>query len=402
MTRGEAAPAQADVVSGSVILLLALSCGIVVANLYYVQPLVGLISEAYGLPLERAGLLVTVTQLGYVAGLVLIVPLGDIVENRRLVVAMLAALAVALAGSFAAPSIGLFLAGSIVVGLMASAVQVLVPFAGHLANEANRGRVVGNVVSGMLLGIMLARPVASFCAHVFGRQSIFLFSAAATVAVAATLALRLPKRQPTGMPYFRALVSLGPMLAHTGVLHRRSCYQGALFGCFTLFWTDIPLLLAGPHFQFTQLGIGLFALVGAGGAVVSPFAGRAADGGHGTVLTVLALCGAIAAFLVAIAGGLLASWPLLVVAAVGLDMSAATHLVTGQREIFALGAEARGRLNGLYLALFFLGGALGSSLAGVAYARGGWTGACVVGALFPTFALGVFCADRLRGGRPGA
>lgn len=376
-----------------VILLLAFACGLVVANIYYVQPLVGLLSHALGVPLPRAGLLVTVTQLGYAAGLVLVVPLGDTAENRRLILAMLALLLAALLGMAAAPGPAIFLAASMGVGIAASAVQVMVPFAGHLAPDAVRGRVVGFVVSGLLFGIMLSRPAASFFAEALGPRSIFVASALATALLMILLALRLPRRRPTGMPYARAIASLGPLLVRTPVLHRRGAYHAALFGSFSLFWTVVPLLLEGPRFGFTQNGIGLFALVGAGGALVSPLAGRAADAGFTRSVTGLALAGGVVAFGVAVLGGSLASWPLLVAAALLLDMATAANLVTGQREIFALGPEARGRLNGLFLAIFFLGGALGSFVAGYAYGYGGWIVACATGALFPLIALGYFATD---------
>ena len=376
-----------------VILLLAFACGLVVANIYYVQPLVGLVSHTFGVPFSGAGLFVTVTQLGYAAGLVLVVPLGDIAENRRLILAMLALLVVALLAIVLAPNVGIFLAASLVLGLAATSVQVMVPLAGHLAPAATRGRVVGSVVSGLLFGIMLSRPAASFFAHGFGTRSIFVASAVAIALLMVLLAFRLPTRRPQGMPYGRALASLWPLLAQTPVLHRRGAYHAALFGAFSLFWTAVPLLLAGPRFGFSQLGIGLFALVGAGGALVSPFAGRAADAGHTKLVTGLALASAAISFGLAILGGLLASWPLLVVAGLVLDMATAANLVTGQREIFALNPEARGRLNGLFLALFFLGGAFGSYVAGLAFGAGGWTLACIVGAVLPLLALGYFATE---------
>ena len=169
-----------------------------------------------------------------------------------------------------------------------------------------------------------------------------------------------------------------------------------MFGCFSLFWTAVPLLLEGPAFNYTQVGIGLFALVGAGGAIASPFAGRAADAGHTRLVTGTAIAAAILSFPAALLGGLWHSAPLLVVAAFVLDAAVAMNLVTGQRAIFALGAAARGRLNGLFLALFFLGGAFGSFVAGVAYAHGGWTAACLVGMCFPALALAYWATDRGR------
>ncbi len=377
----------------SLILLLAFAGGLVVANIYYVQPLVGLFSRMFGVPLSSAGLFVTVTQLGYAAGLVLVVPLSDIAENRRLILAMLALLIAALVGIVFAPDAAVFLAASLVVGLAATLVQVIVPFAGHLAPDATRGRVVGSVVSGLLFGIMLSRPAASFFAHFLGPRSIFVASAVAVVLLMMLLAARLPTRRPRGMTYGRALASLGPLLAHTPVLHRRGAYHAAMFGAFSLFWTAVPLLLEGPRFGFDQVGIGLFALVGAGGALISPYAGRAADAGHTKRLTGVALAAGAASFGLAILGGLWASWPLLVVAGLVLDMATAVNLVTGQREIFTLPPDSRGRLNGLFLALFFLGGAFGSYAAGLAFGVGGWTLVCLVGAIMPLLALAYFAFE---------
>lgn len=379
-------------VSRALILLLAVASGIVVANIYYVQPLIGLISRSYAMPVSASGLFVTVTQIGYAAGLILVVPLGDILENRKLIVAMLAVLVLALLVSYVAGTIALFLIASLAIGVAASAVQVIVPFAGHLASDGNRGRVVGNVVSGLLFGIMLSRPLASFFAHFFGQRSIFAASALATTALSVVLLFRLPQRRPRGMPYLAVLRSLGPLLVRTKVLHRRGAYQAAMFGCFSLFWTAVPLLLEAAPFHFSQVGIGLFALVGAGGAVISPLAGRAADAGHTKLVTGVALGGGALSFLVAMVGGLIASWLLLVIAALMLDMATAANLVTGQREIFALGPEARGRLNGLFLALFFVGGAAGSMVASVAFAHG-WTVACLVGLCFPLTAIAYFATE---------
>lgn len=385
---------ETDHVPAGLVFLLAFSCAIVVANLYYVQPLVGLISRDYAIPVSTSGLLVTVTQLGYAAGLILVVPLGDILENRRLILIMLGILVVALAAAALAPDAVLFLLASLAIGMASSAVQIIVPFAGHLASDATRGRVVGNVVSGLLFGIMLSRPAASFTAHAIGDRSIFALSAATVLLLLALLAVKLPSRRPHGMPYMRALASLWPILRDNAVLHRRGAYQAAMFGAFSLFWTAVPLFLEGPRFQFTQIGIGIFALVGAGGAVVSPFAGRAADAGHTKRVTGAALVGGVLSFAIALVGGLLASWPVLVCAAVLLDMATAANLVVGQREIFALGPEARGRLNGLYLALFFAGGAVGSLVAGMAFARCGWTGVSIVGLLFPIIALAYYLGER--------
>ena len=367
--------------------LLALASGIIVANIYYVQPLVGLISQDFGMPVASAGLLVTVTQVGYAAGLVLVVPLGDLAENRRLILSLLLLLVVALLGAALASSTLLFLAASLGIGLSACAVQIIVPLAGHLAPEESRGRVVGTVVSGLLTGIMLSRPAASFVAHFLGHRSVFALSAVAIAFLVLLLWRLLPERRPAGLAYPAALRSLWPLLVETKVLQRRSFYQASLFAAFSLFWTVVPLLLASPRFGFTQIGIGIFALVGTAGAVVSPRAGHAADRGHTHFVTGLALAAAILALALAWIGGVLASWPLLVVAALILDAAVAANLVVGQRAIFSVGVAVRGRLNGLYLALFFMAGAVGSLVSGYAYADGGWAAVMAVGVAFPLAGL---------------
>jgi predicted MFS family arabinose efflux permease len=381
-------------VSTALTLLLATACGTVVANLYYVQPIVGIVSRDYGMSMTMAGALVTVTQLGYAVGLLFVVPLGDIVENRRLILILLSSLVVALGAAALAPAASIFLVASLAIGLSSSAVQIIVPFAGHLADDATRGRTVGNVVSGLLFGIMLSRPASSFAAQFVGPRSIFALSAIVIVILLLVLSARLPRRSPQGMPYVRVLASLGPLLRDTEALHRRGGYQAAMFGAFSLFWTAVPLLLEGPPFRFSQAEIGLFALIGAGGALVSPIVGRAADAGYGHAATGIGLGGAVLAFLVALVGGVATSWLLLVIAGLILDMAVAVTLVVGQREIFSLGAEARGRLNGLYLALFFAGGAGGSFSAGIALAHGGWTAACLVGVSLPLIALAYYATER--------
>jgi predicted MFS family arabinose efflux permease len=384
-------------ISSILTLILALACGITVANLYYVQPVAGLIAGDYGMTVASAGVFVTVTQLGYAAGLLLVVPLGDILENRRLIAGMLALLVAALVAVAWAPDAYSFLAASVLLGLASSVVQIIVPYAGHSAPDASRGRTVGNVVSGLLFGIMLARPASSFAAQFAGHRTIFAVSAVASAALSAFLWRALPERRPRGMPYFAAIGSLWPLLLQTKILQRRGAYQASLFGGFSLFWTAVPLVLSGPRFGFSQAGIGLFALAGAAGALASPYAGRLADQGYTRLVTLLSLAGAALAFLVAMAGGALASWPLLLAAALILDVAAASNLVTGQRAIFAVGEAARGRLNGLYLAVFFAGGSFGSFISGYALASGGWTAVCFAGLLFPLVALAYFATEKQPG-----
>lgn len=378
-------------------LLLAASCGIIVANLYYVQPLVGPIRDAIGLSHEAAGLLVTLTQLGYVAGLLLLVPLADLVENRRLIVAALALAVLGLLGAALSGNAPQFLASALLIGIGSSAAQILVPYAAHMANDETRGRVVGNVVGGLLLGIMLARPVASLLTDLFGWHAVFLVSAGVVTLTAVTLFTALPPRTPGPAPsYGRLLASMGTLVRTMPLLRRRALYQACQFGAFSLFWTVAPLVLSGAPYNLSQTGLALFALAGVLGAVVAPIAGRLADRGLTWIGTLLAL--------LAVASGLLltridtgnahAGLALWVLAAVVLDMGVSLSLVLGQRAIYSLGAEYRGRLNSVFLSTLFLGGALGSSVGGWAFATGGWQLAGTVGLVLPVSALLYFTTDR--------
>lgn len=376
--------------SGGMTLLLAAAAGIIVANLYYAQPLVGPIGAALGMPPAATGLVVTLTQVGYCLGLLFIVPLGDLLENRRLIVGGLIATGAALALAASASAAWQFLLAALAIGLGAVVAQVLVPFAAHLSPDATRGQSVGKVVSGLLLGIMVARPVASVLAGVKGWQTVFGVAAALVLLLAVVLHFTLPQRRPVATQRYASLIaSLWPVLANTVVLRRRALYHAGLFGAFSLFWTVAPQALSGPDFGLSQNGIALFALVGMAGAVASPIAGRLADQGQTLGATAIALgVGALSFMLPLFAPQ---SKPLalglLALSAIVLDAAVAANLVLGQRALFALGAEIRSRLNGLYFALFFAGGAFGSALGGWIYAQHGWHAALVAGMLLPALAL---------------
>ncbi len=380
---------DADISPGMVRLLAAAS-GLIVANLYYAQTLVGPISAATGLSAQAAGLIVTLTQAGYCLGLLFIVPLGDLVENRRLIMIALSFTALALAVAATARNPVLFLAASLAIGLGSVAAQILVPFAAHLSKEATRGHTVGKVVSGLLIGILLARPAASLVADYAGWHVVFGGAAVIITLLILLLRSRLPQRVPVApTPYPQLLASMWHLLLATPVLRRRAAYHAGLFGSFSLFWTTVPLELASPAFHLSQGGIAVFALVGMAGAVASPVAGRLADAGYTRPATGIALALGVLGFVLPMiaAGSRNAALALLVLASIILDMGVAANLVLGQRAIFALGAHVRSRLNGLYFAIFFAGGAVGSALGGWMYASYGWQAAMLAGMALPGVAL---------------
>jgi len=393
-----AAPASPHAISAGMTFIMAAACGLVAANLYYAQPLAGPIAASIGLPAHATGLIVTLTQIGYGLGLLLIVPLGDLLENRRLIVTMIGAAAIALLAAGISTTVLPFLAASLAIGLASTAVQMIVPFAANLAPDSHRGRVVGNVMSGLMVGIMMARPVSSFIARFSSWHLIFFLSAAVMIVLGFVLALRLPKRVPqTKLTYFGLLASMGRLYATQPVLRRRAFYQACQFAAFSLFWTVTPLVLAGPAFQLSQAGIALFALAGVAGAIASPIAGRLADRDLGKPATLFGILAVAAAFVITHIApeGSTGALTLLTLAAILLDFGVTMTLVIGQRAIYGLGAELRSRLNGLFMATFFLGGAVGSAAGAWAFAEGGWLLASMIG-LAPPIAAFLFSLTEKR------
>lgn len=377
--------------SGFLTTIIAIACGAVVANLYYAQPLIALIGPAVGLTPDAASLIVTLTQLGYIAGLLLLVPLGDVLENRKLIATTLALAVIGLVLMAVGRSPSLFLLAALIVGLGSVTAQMLIAFTAHLAPDAIRGQVVGNVMSGLLTGILLSRPVASIIADVAGWRAVFGLAALASAALALLLATRLPHRQPAPGTNYRQLIGSLPVLfAGTPVLRRRSFYQAMLFADFTLFWTTAPLELA--RLGYTQRGIALFALAGAAGALAAPLAGRIADRGWGRPVTGACLAMAALSFLMARLDGRFAV-AALVAAAILLDFAAQSCVVIGQRAIYTLPAHARSRLTGLFIALFFLGGAFGSAIASPAIQMGGWPLVTWIGFALPLPALVLYAGE---------
>lgn len=374
--------------SKALVVFLAFCCGAVVANLYYAQPIVELIAPSIGLSPQHASLIVSLTQLGYAVGLLLLVPLADLMENKRLVIGFTLVVGVCLAAAGFAGSPSLFLAASLMIGLTSVAVQILVPLAAHLAPESSRGRVVGNIMSGLLLGILLARPVSSLLSEYVGWRGVFFSAALLMVAIAALVAVLLPERIPNHhTTYGRLIGSVFALARRYAVLRERSLYQGLLFASFSCFWTLAPIELI-RHYGLSQNGVALFALVGAVGAVAAPIAGRLADAGHGQVSTLAALLLAPASLLIDAISGL--GYLGLVVAAVALDFAVQLNMVLGQREVYALDPHSRARLNAVFMTSIFVGGAVGSMMASPLYERFGWSTALYTAALLPVLALLVF------------
>jgi len=370
----------------SLIALFAFCCGAIVANLYYAQPITELIAPDIHMSSNTASLIVSLTQIGYALGLFFLVPLGDLLENRKLMITTALVSIASLSAAAFAHQPGWFLGISLLVGFSSVAVQILIPLAAHLAPDESRGKVVGTIMSGLLLGILLSRPISSVIAGHFGWRAVFGSAAVLMALVTSVLALTIPRRQPGHKAtYFELIGSLAHLLRTMPILRHRSLYQGLMFASFSLFWTAIPVELT-RHFGLSQTAIGIFALVGAIGATSAPVAGRLADAGHTVRATLIALVVGALAYTPAL---IHPAWGVFGLVATGiiLDFAVQMNMVLGQREIYALHAASRNRLNALYMTSIFVGGASGSALASPLYQHGGWPLVAAVATAFPVVAL---------------
>ncbi len=388
-----------------VMLVLAFACGASVANLYYAQPLLGLIRQTFGVSAGTSALVVTVTQVGYALGLALLLPLGDLLENRKLSSRTLVVTAVALAVAAGAPGFGIFLVALVLVGVTSVVAQVLIPLAAHLAPEESRGKYVGQVTGGLLFGIMLARSVASLAAAAWGWRSIYAISAVVMLATALALVRLLPRRQPRpagqqqagqtagrSASYARLVASSVALARAEPLLVRRAASQALMFGAFTAYWTAIVFELTGRH-HLSQAGIAVFALVGAAGAAAAPAAGRLGDRGLGVPVRGAAIALGIGALLLAATGS--SSLALLALSAVLLDFAVQGGHVLNMRDIYALRPEARARMNSVYMTSVFAGGAASSAVTGVISQHWGWPGVAGFSAILVAVAGLVWTGEQL-------
>lgn len=380
--------------SRRVILLFATACGLSVANIYFAHPLLDAMARDLAIRPAVIGIVVTATQVGYGLGLIFIVPLGDLLDRRRLIVIQAALSALALVVVGLAQSSLVLLVGMVVVGLLAVAVQVLVAFAASLADDDDRGRVVGVVTSGVVIGILLARFVAGVVADLGGWRAVYLSSAGVTLVMAALLFRALPHRPPEAQSYsYPQLVgSVVTLFREEPIVRVRAILAGLIFACFNVLWAPLALPLSAPPFALSHSAIGMFGLAGLAGALGAGNAGRLADRGFGQWTTGLSLCLMLFAWLpIAFMG---ASLWILALGIIMLDLAIQAIHVTSQSLIFAVCPEARSRLVGGYMVFYSIGSASGAIASTRTYAAAGWPGVCGLGASVSTAALLFWMATR--------
>jgi predicted MFS family arabinose efflux permease len=362
----------------SLVLLMAVTCGAAVANLYYAQPLLNTIAHDFSVSDGTAGLLVTASQVGYAAGLILLVPLGDLLERRRLITSVLLVTALALLATALAPDFSLLAAALLVVGVTSVVAQIVVPLASTLAPEHERGRVVGKVMSGLLIGILIARTASGVIAELGGWRLVFAISAALMVALSAVLRRSLPQVRPsTDLSYPALLRSVARLVREQPVLRMRMAYGALGMAQFSVLWTTIAFLLGGHPYNYGEASIGLFGLVGLAGALAAQFAGRMADRGHHHLSTglffstMLLSWGAIAAGKTSLAA--------LIVGIAVFDLGVQGAQITNQTVIYALAPQARSRLTTAYMTTVFASAAAFSAIASAVYDAAGWDAVSALG-----------------------
>ena len=381
-------------ISSRLVLLMAVACGAAVANIYYAQPLLSTIAHDFSVSDGTAGLLVTASQVGYAAGLVLLVPLGDLLERRRLITGILLITALALLATALAPSFSVLAAALLVVGVTSVVAQILVPLASSLAAEDERGRVLGKVMSGLLVGILVARTASGLLSALDGWRLVFGISAGLMLLLSLVLHRSLPQVRPTtDLSYPGLLRSVGKLVATQPTLRVRMIYGALGMGQFSVLWTTIAFLLAGKPYDYSDATIGLFGLVGLAGALAAQAAGRLADRGHHHLSTGL-FFGTMLISWAAIAAGKSSLGALIAGIAV-LDLGIQGAQITNQSVIYALDPAARSRITTAYMTTVFASAAIFSALASTIYDSGGWSDVAMLGGALAAIGVVVWFVELL-------
>lgn len=370
----------------ALVALMSVATGLAVASNYYVQPLLDTIAHAFNLSINQAGFIVTTAQLGYACGLLLLVPLGDMLERRGLIVSMTLLAAGGMIVTATSSSLPMMLTGTVITGLFSVVAQILVPLAATLAAPERRGKVVGTVMSGLLLGILLARTVAGALAQLGGWRTVYWVASVLMVLMALALWRFLPRyKQSIPLNYPQLLGSIFRLYAANPVLRLRALIGCLSFANFSILWTSMAFLLSASPYHFSEGEIGLLGLVGAAGALAARQAGALADKGKAKFTTSIGLLimllswGATAVGahnLFALIGGILL-----------LDLAVQAVHITNQSVIYRHMPEARNRLTAGYMTSYFIGGAVGSLASASAYHFAGWYGVCTAGGVMTLLSL---------------
>jgi predicted MFS family arabinose efflux permease len=363
--------------------LMSIICAFAVANLYYNQPILAEIAKSFHVSAAEVGWIPTLTQLGYASGLLLFVPLGDRVEQRRLIVVMLLITSITLFVAALSPNLHTLILASFAIGATTIVAQLLIPFATQLAPPSAQGKIIGNLMSALFVGILLARPIGGWIAEQFNWRGIYWLAGSVMVLLAIASTKLLPKYQPKSqLSYGELLRSLWKLVESQPVLREASLIQAMLFGAFSVFWSTLAFLLTRSPYAYGSKAVGLFGLVGIAGILVAPLLGQLAD--RGTAKTIrsmvgIAIIGAIAAYLIFLQFGT-HLWGL-IIGSILLNLSSQGALIANQVKIYSLDSNARSRLNTVFMVSTFLGASLGSIVGIYGWNLMQWQGVCIAGLL---------------------
>jgi len=357
--------------SSGMILLFAVAVGVAVGNLYWAQPLLANIAAALNISQSAAGILITVTQLGYASGVFFLVPLGDALNRNRLIPVVMAAASIALFGCGVAPGYALLMLSLTAVGFLTISGQLLIPLAGDLATDNQRGHVIGSVTSGGLTGILLSRTVSGMLGDAMGWRSIYFLAGAVTLLLSIILALRLPRERKTkAVGYGSLLLSIFTTVRIHRSVQITLVLGACCFSVFTMFWTSLTFLLSAAPYSYSTTQIGLIGFVGLAGALAARRAGKLHDKGWSVAATGAGLLlGIISLVIAGVSNG---SIYLLLLAILLIDIAIQGINVLNSTRLFTIVPEARSRLNSAFVVSCFLGGSVGSMLAGILWQAGGW------------------------------
>ena len=369
--------------------LMAVICSFAVANIYYNQPILAQIAQSFDASTVEVGLIPTLTQMGYASGLLLFVPLGDCFERRKLIVTMLLITSVNLFAAALSPNLNILILANYGMGATTIVAQIILPFSTDLVPKKTQGKIIGNLMSALFLGILLARPIGGWLGEQFSWRSIYWIAGGVMLVLAIASTQLLPKSQPElKLNYRQLLLSLWKLTKSQPVLREASLIQAMLFGGFSAFWSNLAFLLTGPPYSYSSNAVGMFGLVGITGIFVAPFLGKIADQGNKKILrSILGLAIAMTMF------SYLIFWQFetqlwgLILGSVLLNLGGQSALVANQVKVYSLDAKARSRLNTVFMVAIFIGGSLGSVIGSYGWSIAQWRGVCCAGLLLISVAL---------------
>ena len=381
---------QQSGLTNQVTFLLALTCGIVVANMYYIQPIGTQIAQAFQVSIGSIGFVTMLTQLGYPLGLLFLVPLGDVVDRRKLIIRVAALSSLSLSAAFFAPSFLLFAFSSFFIGLLSIVAQIIIPYAPVMAGPANRGKVTGRMLGGLLTGILLSRTISGFIASAASWRTVYLIAVIFVLALVVLLQLKLPKtvihtQTSNRLTYLGSLKSLPKLIKSQPLLREATVNGFFMFATFSIFWSTLIFFVSSPAYYWGPKEVGILAIFGLSGAFVAPIIGRLSDYYPERKIVLIGLLMQFGSFILLFLGG--THVVLLILAIIILDIGTQFGQVANQTRVQNLGEEASNRNNTVFMFFYFIGGSLGSLIGTLMWQNYGWSGVTLTGIGFQLFAL---------------